>query len=109
MTYSVDLRSRVVSFIKDGGSKAEASRRFAVSMWCIHDWCCRKVLSPKKQGRRLRKLDWEKLRLHIAEHPDLILRERSEHFDVHINAIWYACRQMSLSHKKNFPVQGKRS
>lgn len=109
MAYSLDLRKRVVSFVKEGGSKAEASRRFGVSIWCVWDWCNRKVLSPKKQGRRSRKLDWEKLRQHTIDYPDLILRERAEHFKVHNNAIWYACKQMGISYKKNFSLQGKRS
>ena len=34
MAYSVDLRERVVGFVGNGGSKAEASRRFGVSLWC---------------------------------------------------------------------------
>ena len=31
MTYSLDLRKRVVGFVENGGSKAEASRRFGVA------------------------------------------------------------------------------
>ena len=31
MRYSTDLRKRVVDFIKAGGSKAEASRRFSIT------------------------------------------------------------------------------
>ncbi|NJK57672.1 MAG: IS630 family transposase, partial [Pleurocapsa sp. SU_5_0] len=42
MTYSVDLRKRVVEFVAAGGSKAEASRRYEVSLWCVNDWCQRK-------------------------------------------------------------------
>ncbi len=30
MTYSIDLRKRVVEFVRQGGSKAEASRRYEV-------------------------------------------------------------------------------
>ncbi len=32
MTYSVDLRKKVVAFVHDGGSQAEAARRFDVSL-----------------------------------------------------------------------------
>ena len=40
MTYSLDLRQRVVDFVKkNGGSKAEASRVYDVSIWCVYDWC----------------------------------------------------------------------
>ena len=41
MAYSIDLRKRVVEFGEEGGSKAEAARRFRVSGWCVHDWCDR--------------------------------------------------------------------
>ncbi len=105
MTYSIDLRKRVVKFVKDGGSKAEASRRYEVSLWCVNDWCQRQDLTPKPQPRRQRKLDWEALSRHIEEYPDALLRERAQHFGVHINAIWYATRQMKLTRKKNSKIQ----
>ena len=65
MTYSIDLRQRVAGFVEAGGRKAEASRRYEVSLWCVTDWCKRADLRPKAQGRRHRKLDWEALRQHI--------------------------------------------
>ena len=104
MTYSIDLRKRVAGFVAAGGRKAEASRRYEVSLWCVTDWCKRADLRPKAQGRRHRKLDWEALRQHIQEHPDALLRERAAQFGVHIHAIWYACHQMQISHKKNDAV-----
>ncbi len=68
MTYSIDLRKRVVKFVKDGGSKAEASRRYEVSLWCVNDWCQRQDLTPKPQQRRQRKLEhrFSKCFLHIT-------------------------------------------
>ena len=44
MTYSIDLRKRVVEFVLDGGLKAEASRRYKVSLWCVNNWCQREDL-----------------------------------------------------------------
>ena len=110
MTYSLDLRKRVVDFVKNGGSKAEASRVCNVSIWCVYDWCKRKELAPKQlPKRRNRKLDWEELRRHVQEYPDALLRERAEYFGVNINAIWYACQQMKLTYKKNAALQAKES
>ncbi len=100
MTYSIDLRKRVVEFVIDGGSKAEASRRYKVSLWCVNDWCKREDLTPQPQKGRKRKLDWSALSRHIQEYPDALLRERAQHFGVHTNAIWYANRQMKLTRKK---------
>jgi transposase len=107
MTYSVDLRDRVVKFVKNGGSKAEAARRYQVSRWCVHDWCKRENLNPVKITRRSRKLDWNALKKDVQEHPDALLRERAERFGVNINAIWYALKQMKQSRKKNTTLSTK--
>ncbi len=101
MTYSIDLRKRVVNFVNEGGSKAEASRRFEVSLWCVDDWCKREDLAPKAQSLRHRKIDKEALRRHVAQYPDALLRERAELFGVRINAIWSMMRKMKLTYKKS--------
>ena len=100
MTYSIDLRIRVVEFVTDGGSKAEASRQYRISLWCVNDWCKREELTPQAQQGKKRKLDWEALSRHIQEDPDALIRERAQHFEVHNNAFWYASRQMKRTRKK---------
>ena len=104
MTYSIDLRKRVVEFVLDGNSKAEASRRYKVSLWCVNDWCQREDLTPQQQKGRKRKLDWSALSQHIQEYPEALLRERAQYFGVHTNAIWYASRMMKLTRKKNSQI-----
>ena len=47
MTYSKDLRKRVVAFVESGGSRAEAARLFEVSRWCVYDWINREDLAPQ--------------------------------------------------------------
>ena len=109
MTYSLDLRKRVVDFVKNGGSKAEAARVYEISIWCVYDWCKRKKLAPKQlPKRRNRKLNWQELHRHVQESPDALLRERAEHFGVHINAIWYACKQMKITSKKSTTLQAEK-
>jgi len=49
MTYSVDLRERVIGFVKSGGSKSEAARQFKVSRWCVYECLSRDSLEPAKQ------------------------------------------------------------
>ncbi|MCP4262341.1 MAG: hypothetical protein GY774_33300, partial [Planctomycetes bacterium] len=46
------------------------------------------------RSSRRRKIDKERLRQHVQEHPDLYLRERAAHFDVSINAMWKAMRKL---------------
>ena len=106
MAYSADLRQRVVEFVGEGGSKAEAARRFRVSIWCVHDWYGRADLTPKYPRTRRRKLDRVALRQHVRQHPEATLQERARHFGVQINAIWYALRQGQITRKKNSTVRG---
>ncbi len=101
MAYSIDLRRLVVCFVKKGGSKAEASRRFNISLWCVNDWCNRTDLSPKQQGPRFRKIDNEALLAHVQAHPDALLRERAAAFGVRESAIWYRLKQLKITYKKN--------
>ena len=78
MTYGVDLRKKVVAFVQEGGGQAEAARRFGVSLWCVRDWLTRRDLRPEQKGiSRQRKLDLERLRAHVRQHPDATLQEHA--------------------------------
>jgi transposase len=109
MSYGIDLRERVVAFVREGGSKAEAVRRFRVSRKCIYNWLGCLTLEPKKHGRRRRKLDWPKLKQHVEDYPDALLRERALAFGVRISSIEYALKEMEISHKKNAALRRTRS
>lgn len=101
MTYSVDLRKKVVAFVRDGGSQREAARHFDISLWCVRAWLARKDLKPQQQGvSHQRKLDKEAVRAHVRDHPDAILRERAAYFGVHISSIGWALRRLKLTRKK---------
>jgi len=75
MSYSFDLRRRVVLYVQDGGTKISASRQFKVSLWCVNDWCSRVHLEPNKPPGRPRKIDWDALATDIQKHPDKLLRD----------------------------------
>lgn len=101
MTYGIDLRRRVVSYVNNNGNKSEASRVFKVSLWCVKDWCKRPDLSASPHPKRSGKIDMNKLSLHVQNNNDLILRELAFEFDVTEQAIWYALRRLKITHKKN--------
>jgi len=110
MTYSPDLRSRVLRFVKQGGSKVEASTRFGVHRLTIYSWLRQGPLKPRKRPlTRQRKLDKAALLQHVKDYPDALLRERALHFDVHINAIWQALQQMKIRIKKNASLSRTKS
>ena len=101
MTYSVDLRRKVVALVRDGGSQREAARHFDISLWCVRDWLTRKDLKPQQKGvPRQRKLDKEAVRAHVRDHPDAILRERAAYFGVHVSSMGWALRRLKLTRKK---------
>lgn len=102
MTYSTDLRKRVVEFVSKGGSKLEASQRFGVSRWCVYDWINRKTLEADKQGSPGPwKLDPEELKAHVEKYPDAYQHERAAALGVSRHVVLYGLKRLKLSRKKN--------
>ena len=106
MRYSIDLRKRVLDFVKNGGSKAKASRTFNVSRTAIYQWLAAEdPLTWKKPGPRgPRLLDYQALKKHVADFPDKTLAERAEDFGVSKDGIWYALSKLGITRKKKLRV-----
>ena len=105
MRYSEDLRRRVIKFVRDGGSKSEASRRFDVNRDTVYEWLLEKPVG-KPGPRAATKVDMAKLEQHVAAHNDAYLSERAAAFGVTPQAIWYALKRLDMR-KKNVAVHGK--
>ena len=103
MSYSIDLRKRVVEYVHNGGQQTDAVRLFQVSRKTIYNWLKRDDLSPTVRGPRKRKMDRDDLASHVEAYPDALLRERAEHFGVCTNAVWEALQKMEIR-KKNQPL-----
>ena len=103
MTYSVDLRERVVAYVRQGGHQTEAAKLFDVSCKTISRWLKAPDLHPKRVTARRRKLDEAALAVHVRDFPDALLRDRAAHFGVAINAIWVALKKLSIT-KENDEV-----
>lgn len=109
MTYSVDLRERVVSFVRDGGSKSEAARRFEVSRWCVYEWLSRETLEPDKQGcPGPWKLCPETLKAHVTAWPDAYQHERGTDLGVSRHVVLYGLKRLGIHRKKNASVPRKK-
>ncbi len=80
MSYSVDLRERVVNYVRNGGSLAAAAKLFQVGRATIYRWLGAPDLQPKPAKERKRKLDKAALAAHVRDFPDALLRERAAHF-----------------------------
>ncbi|MDH5192997.1 MAG: transposase [Nitrospira sp.] len=110
MRCSSDLRQRVVEFVRRGGSKTEAARRFQVGEASVYRWLKLGGLTYQRPGpRRPYKLDWEQLRRHVDAHPDQTQAERARHFEVSRYCIWNALHRLQITHKNKDRVPGTRS
>jgi len=102
MTYQLSHRKAAISFIKNGGSKVEASRIFSVSRNTLYNWLKLEDLTPKPPLKsRNRKIDKEKLKEHVDKYPDMFLHERAVIFKVHPSAISYALKRLRIVKKKS--------
>ncbi len=100
MTYSLDLRKRVVEWVEVGGSVTQAAKIYQVSRATIYRWLGREKLEPIKVKRRKRKMNWEELKKDIEQNPDQKQSERAKKFGVRPSAISYACQEMKITRKK---------
>jgi hypothetical protein len=80
MSYSLDLRERVVNYVRNGGSPTEAARLFLVGRATLYRWLGAPDLLPKPAKERKRKLDKGALAAHVRDFPDALLRDRAAHF-----------------------------
>ena len=108
MAYSEDLRKRVLRFVQQGGSKAEAARRYEVHLRTVFVWLAQGDSHQRgKPGPRTsRKFSRDKLAKLVAKQPDALLKELAQALGVQsINTISHALKQMGISRKKNTAVR----
>ena len=93
---------RVLDFIQTGGKKAEAARRFTVARSTIDRWLkAEDPFATKKPGpKKMRVIDEEALKKHVADFPDLTQKERATHFGVSEFCIGYGLRKLGITRKK---------
>ena len=100
----IELRERIVGFVGEGGSKAEAARRFKVCRMTVHRYVnawLEGSLSPKPYPGRKRKLDSARLAEEVAGRNDRTLKEYAKALGVCHSTVWRRLRQMGITLKKN--------
>lgn len=109
MSYSIDLRKKVVNYVRNGGTVTNGAKIYQIGRTTIYEWLKRENLSPIKVEHRQRKLDWNALKKDVQQNPDLRLIDRARNFNVTINAIFFALKKMKITRKKNNYVIKKES
>jgi transposase len=108
MTYSIDLKKRVLEFVKNGGKKVDASRRFLVSRGVVYAWL-QEGEAPIKKARqvRQRKINRAALMRRIEDKPDVYQRELADDLGVTQAAISKMLRTLGIV-KKTAPIRRAR-
>ena len=113
-TIPLALRTRIVGFVNEGGSKTEAASRFKTSRMTVYRYCNAAKeggLAPKPQGGSPKRFADEALREDVEARPSATLKERAAAFGVHHNAIWKRLRALKITLKKTpeIPREGRGS
>lgn len=109
MSYSVDLRTRVINWVLSGNSRSSASEVFEVHYNTVKAW----VKKSKESGEcrttvrvpsKFRKLDLDALRQDVQDAPDSFQSERACRFGVVPSTISKAFAKMGVTRKKKRPT-----
>jgi len=102
--YSLDFRKLVINFLDKGNSIKEAAILFNIAIRTIFNWKRRNSigeLEPKDNlVRKSKKVNQTELEDYIKNNPEETLYSIANHFNVHINAIFYRLKKANIVYKK---------
>jgi transposase len=111
MAYSVDLRSRVIDFIRAGNTQKEASVVFKVGTSTIKGWLAllseTGSLEKRPLNRTSPKFESEKLNAYIENNPNALLKDIASHFGGSISGADTALRREKITYKKKRVITEK--
>ena len=107
MSYSVDLRKKVLEFIERTKNMLEASRVFGINYNTVRKWFKAYEegrIEPKEAYRQKPyKMDWEELKRYVEENPDLYQEEYGKVFGVSQGQISKVLKKLGMTYKKRAP------
>ena len=101
--YPMELRTRVISYLKRGGSVTDAQEKFTVGRDTVFRWQRLEKagsLAPKKSWGKWKKIDPVKLKTRTDASNDLTLSELAAEFGVTPTGIFHALRRLEITLKK---------
>ena len=104
MSKSIDLRKAAVKYHISGHTLKETSEIFGVGKSTISEWTKKYKetgdLSNKPLNRSFKKIDPEKLKEYVKDHPDATQQEMAEVFNCSDSAIGKALHRNKITRKK---------
>ena len=112
MSYSLDLRERVVTHVESGSSRVSAAKFFNVGERTVRRWLGLKKetggLSPRSHGGGYPpKIDLSELKKSVDLNPNKTLSDLEEEFSASGASLWNALKKLQYTYKKNPSLQGK--
>ena len=110
MSYSKKYRERTIEYRQAGHTLEETHQVFKVSISTIREWEKQLKetgdLGKKELHRSFRKIDPEKLKAYVEEHPDAYQSEMAEAFGCSESGIRDALRRHKITRKKDDQLSG---
>ena len=110
MSYDIKFRRRAIEYWNDGHSKRATAEVFKVSASTLQEWKSQLKetgrLEAKKRRETWRKIEPERLKAFLKEHPDAYLKEIAKEFGCANVSVLRALRRLKVSRKKNYDLQG---
>jgi transposase len=111
--YSDDLRAAALAYYDRGDcTQSEVSDIFGIGLKTLNNWLRQRretgsfARRETELPRTAYKVDEEALRSYISTHSDAYLYEIAQELSCHPTTVFYACKRMGISRKKNQPVSG---
>lgn len=105
MAYNEDFRKEVIEYLEKGHSQRKTQHKFGISLGAINRWHQKYKktgqLKDKPPRRDFRKLDPDKLRVYIQEHPYDSLKKIGEAFGCTDMGVSKACKKLGIVRKKS--------
>lgn len=111
MSYSIDLREKVLKYVEEGGSISEAARLFDISRPAIYQWVKKKKagsLKDEPPRRPWRKINPQEVIAFVEKHSDLRLADYAKHFGIKASSMFNVFKRLKISRKKNHLLQRER-
>ena len=109
MSYPIKYRERTIEYRKEGHTLEETKATFKVSISTIRKWESQLKekgdLRPKTLTRKPKKIEPEKLRAYVAEHPDAYQREIAREFNCTQSAVQKALKRLKITRKKSHDIR----
>jgi transposase len=113
MSYSTDYRKRTLEYRSEGHTLAETKATFKVSISTVRSWeqLNKEQGTPAKRKlhRSFKKLDPEKLKTYVENHPDAYQAEIAEAFGCTESAIRKAFKRLGITRKKRRSVTASKT